>query len=76
MFFFISSKSNPRCCTAELSDIGDGSHKDNFGESLETLSAIESQMWVYFKNPRFINPKALATDFFPALSPNKTKKQN
>jgi hypothetical protein len=24
----------------------DGSHRDNFGGSLETLSAIESQSWV------------------------------
>ncbi len=27
---------------------GDGSHRDNFGESLETLSAVESQSWVSF----------------------------
>jgi hypothetical protein len=26
----------------------DGSHRDNFGESLETLSAVESQSWVPF----------------------------
>jgi hypothetical protein len=24
----------------------DGSHRDNFGESLEILSAVESQSWV------------------------------
>jgi hypothetical protein len=26
----------------------DGSHKDSFSESLETLSAVESQSWVSF----------------------------
>jgi hypothetical protein len=26
----------------------DGSHRDNFGESLQTLSAVESQSWVSF----------------------------
>jgi hypothetical protein len=29
-------------------DTRDGSHRDNFGESLETLSAVESQLWVSF----------------------------
>jgi hypothetical protein len=28
----------------------DGSHKDNFGESLETLLAGESQTWVSFRS--------------------------
>ncbi len=26
----------------------DRSHRDNFGESLETLSGVESQSWIYF----------------------------
>ncbi len=26
----------------------DGSHRDNFGKSLEILSAVESQSWVSF----------------------------
>jgi hypothetical protein len=34
----------------------DGSHRDNFGESLETLSAVESQSWVSFLGYRFLNP--------------------
>ncbi len=32
---------------------GDGSHRDNFGESLETLSAVESQPWVSFQATDF-----------------------
>ncbi len=32
----------------EVGDPWDGSHSDNFGESLETLSAVESQSSVSF----------------------------
>jgi hypothetical protein len=32
----------------EVGDTLDGSHRDNFGESLETLSAVESQSWISY----------------------------
>jgi hypothetical protein len=31
-----------------LGENGDGSHRDNFGKSLKTLSATKSQLWVSF----------------------------
>jgi hypothetical protein len=43
--------------------------------TLKGLSAIKSDV-DFFKNLMFLNPKALATDFFPTLSLNKTKKTN
>jgi hypothetical protein len=34
----------------------DGSHRDNFGGSLETLSAVESQFWIISRqDARFLN---------------------
>ncbi len=35
-------------CFLLFSDFRDGSHRDNSGESLETLSAVKSQSWVSF----------------------------
>jgi hypothetical protein len=50
----------------------DGSHRDNFCESLETLSAVESQSWVscYFLGYgcRFLTPKGLAYGLVITLS--------
>jgi hypothetical protein len=33
-----------------------GSHRDKFGESLETLSAVKSQSWFSFLGYRFLYP--------------------
>jgi hypothetical protein len=43
----------------------DGSHRGNFGESLETLPAVKSVVG-FFLGYRFFNPMGLAYGFFGA----------
>ncbi len=44
-------------------DCRDGSNRDNFGESLETLSAVQSLSWVSFWAKDFLNLNGLAYGF-------------
>jgi hypothetical protein len=51
--------------TVGIVELWRGSHKDNFDESLDILSAVESQTWISFRSWIF-KSIGLAMDFFPS----------